>query len=58
MKQKYYGFDGDKLVYIGDFNSLSEALEYEDNDLFYTASLNEWKEIIPKMMESIKHEYE
>jgi hypothetical protein len=58
MKQKYYGFDGVKLVLIGEFENLSSALD-ESGDLFYVTTLEEWalfaKEIISTMMSDLKN---
>ena len=61
MKQKYYGFDGTRLVYIGEFENYGSAKSayYLSAEWVFVHidSLDKWKEIIPKMLESIQKEF-
>lgn len=48
QKQKYYGFDGQKFVLIGEFENCNDALESSD-EFFYVTSLQEWQEIFKSL---------
>lgn len=58
--KKYYGFNGCDLVFIGEYETISYALEAADNmeDLFYVTTLEDWglfaKRIIDELTFSVK----
>lgn len=62
MKEKYYGFNGQKLVYIGEFEDIDDALDFEmkhhPTTFFYVTSANEWKKVLEEMNKSIQHEFQ
>ncbi len=61
IKEKYYGFNGIELVYIGEFESINDALDYEMENcpitFFYVTSVLGWKETLEMMNKSIQHEF-
>jgi hypothetical protein len=56
MKQDYFGFNGDKLIYLGEFEDIDEAFiqdEKMEAGSFFVGDREHWLKILPKMLDTV-----
>ena len=53
--KKYYGFNGFGLVYIGDYDDISPALEDSERigDFFYVTTIEEWSNFAKNIIDTL-----